>query len=859
MNNTNQNDNENLTPEELIEKLKEKLAIDRDTYSKIVENNTLSEDSVEQTNEQLDEIIDNDVEMIEEIEEADEVEEVEIIEEIEEIDDSNASENNLGDAFFEVADDVEYATLSDNDEQTEIFAEEIVTNTEESDSNEEYVDSRIRQMLEEISDEEDDDVKTAGISNGSIKDQIQDLGATTVFGSVSADDYSDNTDSVIKDNIAQEKAVKRPTVYRFRRVSDDNEQTKLHDAVASDFEEENELEQTKLNDVPELKKPDLVVMQTFGATVEHVRALYGDDMAEEYEKILANSDFTEREAAEYEYTSPAQKNEIFYEFKNKMLKSKWKILLCGVLCALMLLLENIGMLGVKLGGMLDSSAFPVSYIMIDLQLLLICAVLAYPILKSGFSDIIALEPTSKSITVAIVSVAVVVDIISCFVGGSIILYNFAAGMALLFSMIYDVVILKRDYMAFKVLSSDKVKNAAVLCVGTSSTPEVAVYEKLDDDEEVKIVGMQRAKFVKSFFARTKQTDSSFQDKIILPLTFAAMIVIFVISMVMGSGVADSLRVANMSFSVFLPFAVYFSLSFPMSKASVSVYENGAAIIGNAALEEYSGSSIVSFEDRDVFPSYCVKLKSVKVYGNSRIDRVLYNASSVFSKLGGPLSDVFSLSTMEIGCSENVEILCVEDEGIEALVDGKKVLVGRPSFLSNYGIFVRKDESDTDDYAMLYIAEGDILSAKFYIKYSLDVDFENVMSRLTSCGICAVLKTFDPNIDSKMLSKFIDTSKYPVRVVKCKLGEDLGNIYEEIDSGIISTTGAKNTVDATVACERLYNIRTSSNNVKIVSMVIGMILSLFVAFFGVTPFSSLIVVFYQLIWTIPAIVSGKMYL
>jgi len=542
-----------------------------------------------------------------------------------------------------------------------------------------------------------------------------------------------------------------------------------------------------------------------------------------------------------------------------MIKLKWKILLSGILCVLMLLLENIGLLGVKLGGMLDSSAFPVSYIMIDLQLLLICAVLAYPILKAGISDIIALEPTSKSVTVAMVAVAVIVDIVSCFVGGEIILYNFTAGMALLFSMIYEVVILKRDYMAFKVLSSDKVKNAAVLCVGTSNTPEVAVYEKLEDDEEVKIVGMQRAKFVKSFFARIKQTDSSFQDKIILPLTFAAMIIVFVVSMAMGGGVANSLRVANMSFSVFVPFAVYFSLSFPISKASVSVYENGAAIIGNAALEEYSGSSIVSFEDRDVFPSYCVKLKSVKVYGNSRIDRVLYNASSVFSKLGGPLSDVFSLSTMEIGSSENVDIISVDDEGIEATVDGKRILVGRPSFLSNYGIFVRKDESDTDDYAKLYIVENDVLSAKFYIKYSLDVDFENVMSRLTSCGICAVLKTFDPNIDNKMLAKYIDTSKYPVRVVKCKLGEDLGNIYDEIDSGIISTSGAKNTVDATVACERLYNIRTSSNNVKIVSMVIGMILSLFVALFGVTPFSSLIVLLYQLVWTIPAIISGKMYL
>ena len=194
-----------------------------------------------------------------------------------------------------------------------------------------------------------------------------------------------------------------------------------------------------------------------------------------------------------------------------------------------------------------------------------------------------------------------------------------------------------------------------------------------------------------------------------------MVVLFIVSLVVGSDASVALKTANMSISALVPFAVYFSLCYPVSKASVSLYENGAAIIGNAALEEYSGSSIISFEDRDVFPSYCVKLKSVKVYGNSRIDRVLYNASSLFSKIGGPLADVFSVSTMEIGCSDNVELISAQKDGIEALVDGKRVLVGCPEFMSSYGIYVRKDESDTNDYSKMYIAENDNLCAKFYIK------------------------------------------------------------------------------------------------------------------------------------------------
>ena len=134
-----------------------------------------------------------------------------------------------------------------------------------------------------------------------------------------------------------------------------------------------------------------------------------------------------------------------------------------------------------------------------------------------------------------------------------------------------------------------------------------------------------------------------------------------------------------------------------------------------------------------------------------------------------------------------------------------------------------------------------------------------MSRITACGICAVLKTFDPNIDDKMLSGFIDTNKYPIKVVKCSIGEEFGIVHDELDTGIVSTGNAKNTVEATVTSEYLYNIRNSANNVKIVSMIIGIILCMFVAFFKVNPFASVIVAAYQLLWAIPALISGKLYL
>ncbi len=851
-----ENLNENLTPDELIEKLKKKMEIDREAYSKIVENaNEGEEFDLEETDElqELDVIEESDQEdgdVDSEIPYADSDEgELQILEEIpDELDEADESDvDSLYEADLELDTNTEAeAEATEHEPVVELEAETVQDDGDGIDDIEyidENFDPRILQMLRELDDE--NFASTADFSVASDSKSAESIEATAVFDAAN-----------VKATIDTDK---KPKVYRFRRDGENLEETKLNDAVADSDVQDGDMEKTKLNDIPELKKPDLVVMQTFGATVEHVRSLYGDDIADEYEKMIANSDFTERDAVEYEYTSPSQNNEIFYEFKRKMQKSKIKFYACAVLCALILVLENISLLGVELGGILSSSMYPVSYIMIDLQLLLLCGACAFSVIKRGVDEIFLLEPTARSVSAAMFFVAVIFNIISCFAGGTVVLYNFAAAMALLFSMRYGMVKLKRDYMTFKVLSSEKSKNAAVVGVGTSKDEEVSVYEALEEDEEVKIINLERGKFIKSFFARAKQVDSSSQDKIVLPLALAAMVVMFIISLVVKKDASFAFKVANMSFSVFLPFAVYFSLCYPMNKAALSVYESGAAIVGNAALEEYSGSSIISFEDRDVFPSYCVKLKSVKVYGNSSIDKVIYNTASVFSRVGGPLCDVFSLSTVETGSSDDVELVRVSDDGIEATVDGKRVLVGLPSFMSEYGINVRVDENDSEGVSRLYIAEGEELCAKFYIKYNLDVDFENVITRMTSIGICAVLKTFDPNINDKMLSSLIDTSKYPIRVIRGKIGECFVDVSDEIDCGIVSVNGAKSTVDAIVTCERLYNIRSSANNVKIVSMVIGMILSAFVAFFSLTPFASLIVVLYQLLWTIPSLVSGKLYL
>ncbi len=899
MDNRDLNENtENLTPEELLAKIKEKMALDIDTYSKIVDEQTQQSSFDDEGVREIDELdisVAEQTDNVGELEEIDEfVADFESTEEIEAVgevyidnsdeavpvvgdikDTVNSVEINRHEMPVDEVDDYnteEFASV-DNvvryeesaPETTPIISNNIVDKAEADD------DYMIRDRIAQLFSDFDDDIsfvpaqQSEPVADNSVTFLEPENDVTKIIPSISETTIgafsvsnSSEVDSADIYPAISVNPVARPKVYRFRKYDPTLEQTRMHEAAR--YEEEPEYTRT-YQAIPTLETPDLNVMQTFGASVDYVRELYGDNVASEYEKVLVQSEnqAAARPTVENEYVSVEQNKDIIAEFKKKISTFKVRNILCAISCLFMLILENLSVFGYKIPGIFDPQAYPISHIMIDLQLLVICGALAFPVLKKGFKNILSLEPSPSSMALCIFAVACIVDIISCFVGGDIVLYNFAAGFALLLSLVYESKIVVRDYRAFKVISSDKVKSAAIVGVGNSESPEVTAYEQLDDGEEVKVVHISKGNFISDFFSRTKQSDSSPHDKVLLPLTVALMVIIFVISLIMHHDASLALKSAHMSFSVFVPFAVYYSLALPISKASEHVYESGSAIIGDAALEEYSGSSIITFSDTDIFPSYCVKLKSVKVYGESRIDRILYNASSVFSKLGGPLSDVFSVSTIEIGTSDNVEIAnCLED-GIEAYVDGRRILIGKSSFLAKYNIYARNDETDDNKYNHMFIAEGNFLSAKFYIKYSLDVDFENVIARMAGCGICGILKTYDPNIDNELLARYIDTTKYPIRVVKLGVSDQSAEVAETISSGVVSISGAKSTVDATVTAERLYNIRSSTNSVKILALIIGVIHSVFITIFKISPFHSAIIVLYQLLWMIPTLISTKLYI
>lgn len=193
-----------------------------------------------------------------------------------------------------------------------------------------------------------------------------------------------------------------------------------------------------------------------------------------------------------------------------------------------------------------------------------------------------------------------------------------------------------------------------------------------------------------------------------------------------------------------------------------------------------------------------------MFGSGRIDTVIYNVASIYSVLGGPLSDVLNVATADLGRSEDTEILSVDNEGVEALVDGKHLYAGKADYLRKNGYVPVSDPDDEEivsggEISIMYLVCDDEVIAKLYIRYRIDPGFEVTVKRLYKSGICVGIKTVDPNINDEMLSTKIKLAKYPVRVLKYSDISGSRRGSDRTDSGIVSKKSQRH-------CFRSYPLR-----------------------------------------------------
>ncbi len=670
-----------------------------------------------------------------------------------------------------------------------------------------------------------------------------------------------------------QKSIEEAEAFIFDREHIDNPEEVINDV--SNVPKENVLGAPETENA-EYDQTDLWIASAFGDEDE-LKEKFGEEEAQKIETQLdidvqeylksEKKDVKTVKIAE-EYIDPSQKKEIFSAYRQEHKLGLVKLIGCFIVLVIALIFENIAGFGGALPGALNQQNYPVVYILASLQLLVIAGAIAWEEIYKGVKALLAMRPLPESITAVVAIISAVYHIAHCFISETdpkVALYVFPAILCIFVTLVCDFFNLRREIYSFNVVASKRIKYTITTVANDNAVLENEAFgEYLSEEDDVSMFRIGKTGFVKGFYERMNSySKSNSIITILLSISIALGLVFFIVSTVVHD-VKSAFSFGYLAFLISIPCCALLAFSLPFYRASKKAFDDDSAIIGNISLDEYSRANTLSFDDKDVFPSYGVKVKSIKVYGDSRIDKILYNSASVFKLIGGPLADVFDTATHELGNSENVEIIEIAKDGIEALIDGQHVYIGKASYLKNNG-YTPMSEPDDDgletsgEASIMYMVCDDFVSAKMYVQYTIDPDFEFALRRLYKAGICIGIKTFDPNVDDKLLGSKVKITKYPVRILRCKTLEEASVPQDEADSGIVSKSSPRSLLNAFVLCSKVLYANRTNVTVKILSVAFSVLLMAFLLVLGkVTAIPSVYVVLYQLFWMVPVYLISKIY-
>ena len=663
--------------------------------------------------------------------------------------------------------------------------------------------------------------------------------------------------------------------------------------------------------VDEYDDVDVNLMIAFGME-DRLKEAVGDkeaqkitDQADTEAKNYTNTDVfkavDEEEKPVTEFTDNSQIKTIFAAYKTRYRKYILKLGACALISVFLFFFENLSAFGGKLPEALNPGYYPIVNIMIGLQMLLFLTALVWDAVKRGINSLLAKKPIPESAMAVILFLSFLYQLLTLFFSrADINTYIFPVSIAALLTLTGGFLSLKREIYSFNIVASKKVKytleavgeseckdereafsyffgddlkkeNTAAEVSGetvqdasyeegVSENAEAVSPEEDAAPESRPVYKMKRGAFIDGFFERMN-TYPSYKAVLnfIIPVFAIISLAFFILGFIRTGNVSGAIRMGYIALAICAPASMFISFNYPAYKASKNAFVNESAIIGEATPEEYLDTAIMTFEDKDIFPPRGVKVKSIKVYGSHRIDRVVFNAANIFRKYGGPLSSVFNKATLELGTTDEVFFGTVEDDGIEAMVSGSHIYLGTTDYLHRKGYETVIDDEDevvegNGGICIMFMAIEDEVAAKFYVEYTLDAEFEHILRALYTSGICIAVRSYDPNISDRMLNLLLRYEQFPVKVIKTRSDENINIAKEHAKSGVVSRRSVKDMLRAFMSCDKVLRAVKSATVMKMASMAVGIIVLLIMLVFGAgTGVASLYTVLFQLFWMIPLLI------
>ncbi len=562
-----------------------------------------------------------------------------------------------------------------------------------------------------------------------------------------------------------------------------------------------------------------------------------------------------------EYISPIEKEEFSTNYVRGSRKALVSVFSSFIFMLLLFYLESPTL---PHPSWLVPGKFGILYLLVDLQLLLLSGLCVMNRLYRGAVSLFKWTPSKNSVSFVLFAASFIQILLHLFAdrfNKDIALFSSIAALAAFINAFAHFLDIRREGIAFKMASTETPKYIADT-LDEDSEEYQGFSEYLPEDPYM--YSISKTNFISNFVSTSKKA-SPFNEvyKIILPLVLFISIIFAVVANIMAGTPSFGRAVDNfvLSLMISMPLASFFTVSLPFFKGVLSLSKRGCAVIGEASLDACSSTSVLSFNDTDVFHEKGIKVTSVRTYGEARIDTAILTAARVFNITGGPLKAVFNRSILDAGSSgssENDEVMQILHSSILSIIDGRKVLLGNKEAVMVAGFSFPAD-SDDDMFEhtggrIMYMAIDDEVAAKFYIKYALGKNFKAILDSFYNIGICMAIKSCDPNLDTDFLTKLLRDENYPIVVLKLNNTDttSLEKVSDKKSSGIVSNTSIPNMLRSFLWCDKCRRIISLNHLAKYVAILLSVVFLVACLFNAeahekITP---AIVLVYQLLWLMP---------
>lgn len=510
--------------------------------------------------------------------------------------------------------------------------------------------------------------------------------------------------------------------------------------------------------------------------------------------------------------------------------------LSAVLLVLLLIYERASLMASAFGGPLDGKTYPIPYILIGIQLLLIDVALSHRALWEGLLRLVRFSPVSASLGCSLVIVTLLYHLVLLFLPHTTypVLYLSPAALCLLLWSATELLDWYRESVAFDVVSARRQKYAMLprVCVGGK---EGSAKERLLLEDEEKIVWYLRpVDFVRNYFNNTARRTEHYRNlgpQLLLILGLAAAIGLFAL----GMGKSAERVAVTVFVTVLLcaPTISLFLTSVPMFFAALLRLRGKGAIIGETPISQSGGPVTLVLPDNEIFPA--MQHEHLRFSSEGDAHRVSVLMRALLERIHSPLAEAFSVDVGSRLDPAQLSVIEVAEQGVAAEIGerGTRVLIGTPEYLAGYGLEVasRAKEVTPELYArMLAVAVDDHVAAQLWVHYTVADDVKRLLRDLDHCGVHICVQSKDPCVREDVFARLFPRLGRRISVSKPSVRE-LELRTSRVDSTVVALGSCKEVARTYVACCRVRRVGFFGRLLQSAAMLIGAVLSFGLALIG----------------------------